>query len=413
MSSDPPMWADMIELTGDLRITIGPAAPGDREALLTYLDGLDPESRSHRALYETSRSRVDEFITQGRWYLVRTKGRVIGEGSFLPFTSDGAIVSFSVAAEWRRHGVASILVHVLLAMAAAEGLSWLECAIANDNVMLGFLKRLGFVPDTEMGDGWYELRLDPWASEKTLVVASCGGATRSGTPTGDDIQSVLDDGADAVHLPIYACRDALIVIQGRYQPRLSDLVGDSVPIVRRGGRLTIESVPVETMTRADIRRVTGVEPLSLADALTLTAGRAKLIGVERLDSLLPIVQELTRFRFEEVVISSHVGLLVSYAKELGVRTALLLGSQRVSPTPWAALRSKRFPAARLRWSGADFVAPRAQLLRPRFGVLRWTEHPALVWGVETDQEIARCLKSPRVVAIVTSRPDAAVALRER
>jgi glycerophosphoryl diester phosphodiesterase len=166
------------------------------------------------------------------------------------------------------------------------------------------------------------------------------------------------------------------------------------------------------MARAEIAEAIGVEPLLVADALVLTAGRPKLLEVEEPKSLLAISRELAGVRAREVVIDSFNDSVLRYAKRLGARTALAVAPRRFNPTLGVSPLSELFPAGGLWRCRADFVAPHARLVRPLPNVLRWSEHPAVVWGVDTDDEIERCLELG-VMGIVTPRPDAAVALRDR
>jgi len=95
-----------------------------------------------------------------------------------------------------------------------------------------------------------------------------------------------------------------------------------------------------------------------------------------------------------------------------VRAGLILG--RPKPKPYLRTRiSELFCMRRCHKARADFLVPHFKLLR--FGFLRRAERdskPVYVWTVNEEKEILACLQNRRIEAIITDRPDSAIAIRD-
>jgi glycerophosphoryl diester phosphodiesterase len=175
-------------------------------------------------------------------------------------------------------------------------------------------------------------------------------------------------------------------------------------------------LPVKDSTYAElVARVPGLatfaEALNVIPASCYLDVEIKVPGVEE-----AVLRELaTRRERGDFVITSFDDQVVTRVKELdpAVRTGLVLGEGRPKEGIVARL-SEFFPAGRLRRCAADVVIPNRTLLR--LGFLRRAARcgrSVWVWTVNDEGLMRRLLRRPEVGALITDRPQEAMALRAR
>lgn len=176
--------------------------------------------------------------------------------------------------------------------------------------------------------------------------------------------------------------------------------------------------PVAEQTRAEIAAATGHAPPLLAEVLALAHGR---IGVDvelKEGGYVPeVLAALTAARLDRdaLLVSSFLDAVVAEVGALapGVRTGLLVGTDRPGLNPVRTRLSELSPAARARACGAASVG--MHFLIASLGALERTHAAGLgafVWTVNRDDALRRFLADPRVEAVITDLPARALALRD-
>jgi GNAT superfamily N-acetyltransferase len=152
-------------------VVIRPVEPADLDALDTLLSGLDGPSRYrrwfsaatdvHRAAAWAAHPEANDAVG-----LVASAldGDLVGHGAFVAIDDVSAEVCFEVAAPWRHHGVAGLLLAELERQAQRRGIATLVAEVLPENAdMLAVLREHG--PCHEHNDGGVtEIRLAVAAS---------------------------------------------------------------------------------------------------------------------------------------------------------------------------------------------------------------------------------------------------------
>jgi GNAT superfamily N-acetyltransferase len=131
-------------------VSIREVRPGDEAAIVELLGGLDAESRFRRWFTGGVDIRgAEDWAAHpervaGVGLLAFIGDRPVGHGVLIPAGGGRAEVAFEVAAQWRRHGIASALLTRLLEEAAERGLREVYADVLPENAdMLAVLREHG------------------------------------------------------------------------------------------------------------------------------------------------------------------------------------------------------------------------------------------------------------------------------
>jgi glycerophosphoryl diester phosphodiesterase len=233
----------------------------------------------------------------------------------------------------------------------------------------------------------------------TLISAHRGSCGVDGLPAAERYRRAIALGVDYVEI------DARRTADGMYVTFHDDLTPS-----RRNTR---------ELTYAQLRDEVGSELLTLEEVLDIAAGRVGLHVDLKEDDCGPDIVRVVRERMSEsnFVVTTGGDAVIRRIKDQfpKVTAGLTLGRDLERWPPWRILGvrlSELFPGARLNRSRADFVAMHQQLARLR--MLRYTAArniPAWVWTVDDEVGIKRFSADPRVMTLITNRPDVALRFR--
>jgi glycerophosphoryl diester phosphodiesterase len=119
--------------------------------------------------------------------------------------------------------------------------------------------------------------------------------------------------------------------------------------------------------------------------------------------------------YDNFVIKSFHDRSVRKIKDIdpNIKVGLLLGKV-TGKFPLLSILTQLFPEYRVLRTGADFVAPHFRMLR--FGFLwrmKLLNTEVFVWTVNEERRLLKLLKSKYIAAIITDRPELALAIVER
>jgi glycerophosphoryl diester phosphodiesterase len=119
--------------------------------------------------------------------------------------------------------------------------------------------------------------------------------------------------------------------------------------------------------------------------------------------------------YDNFVIKSFNDRSVRKIKDLDpqIKVGLLLGKV-TGKFPLLSILAQFFPEYRILKTGADFVAPHFRLLR--FGFLwrmKLLNTEVFVWTVNEERRLMKLLKSKYIAAVITDRPELALAIVDR
>jgi glycerophosphoryl diester phosphodiesterase len=198
------------------------------------------------------------------------------------------------------------------------------------------------------------------------------------------LEAAIDLGCDMVEIDVRRTRDRKLVAV--HDPRI-------------GG------TPVAALDHAQLKaRLTPGQAPSLAELLERAQGRITLdIELKEDGYVEQVSRALARLPTEGYVVTSFQAPALAALRRAApaTRTGLLL-----RPTWHPGLER------RVHQSGADFLAPHARLARA--GLLSWAAdrgfQRSFVWTVNNRRALRTMLNHPRVAAVITDRPDHALAL---
>lgn len=246
------------------------------------------------------------------------------------------------------------------------------------------------------------MRLFGVTHDEPLVIAHRGGAGDAPENSLAAFDAAITAGCDAVELDVRRTADGVLVL---HHPR------------RRRG------TPLARLTYAELIRRSRHEPPRFEDAVDLCAARVGL-DVELKDegieaAVLDVLAQ--RFPGHRLLITSFHRSVIATVKTLDptIACGLLVGLARL-PVPL------RREVASAQWaidSGVDVLLPhqvlsRARAVRPQpppgvLGAAGEARLPVIVWTVNGERRMARCLADRRIAGIITDLPEAAGALRRR
>ncbi|MFC4784972.1 glycerophosphodiester phosphodiesterase [Nocardioides sp. MAHUQ-72] len=249
------------------------------------------------------------------------------------------------------------------------------------------------------------------------VLVSAHRAGWGGDPARENTRAALDavagGDADYVEVDVRRLGDGSLVL--RHDPW----------VAVDGVHLPLEALGAEELGSAD------PDALSLAEALTLLAGRARVhldlkmraAGADHgtAPHVLATSLAVQALGAENVLVTTGsvaaVRAVRAWSRAAGrdVRTALSVGGSVAGRPLGQQLRMRRdqlFPAARLERSGAGAVAVQHWLAR--LGVARHARRaglPLVVWTVDTPRGLRYWLRPGRAWLVTTNQPDLALAIR--
>lgn len=159
MAEYPAHLAHERRLADGRRVTIRPIRPDDEAAEQQFFDRLSVETRQLRFMkaVQAVNENLIRFFTHIDYdrhmaFVCEHEGRLIGEARYVA-NPGGASCEFGVvvADDWRRSGIAGLLMHALIDAARERGFATMEGLVLRSNrVMLRFVKALGFEAEAEL-----------------------------------------------------------------------------------------------------------------------------------------------------------------------------------------------------------------------------------------------------------------------
>ena len=138
-------------------VRIREVRPGDEVAIDQLLGGLDAESRYRRwFIGAVDINRAEDWAAHpervgGVGLLAFIGAEPVGHAVLIPAADGRAEVAFEVAAQWRRHGIATALLNRLLDIAADRGLREVYADVLPENAdMLAVLREHGEHAETRV-----------------------------------------------------------------------------------------------------------------------------------------------------------------------------------------------------------------------------------------------------------------------
>jgi len=182
----------------------------------------------------------------------------------------------------------------------------------------------------------------------------------------------------------------------------------------------IDNEPVSGLTHKDIQnrlRSKRIHLSTVEEILDFAKGTIKIdVDIKEQGYENELIDLITKqFGEDEFVVTSYNDSSLETIKRNypWIKAGLILGQQK--PENYIGTRfSELFPIKRCDNAKADFLVPHFKLLK--FGFLNRAKRnnkPVYVWTVNDGKMISGLLNDHRVDAIITDRPDVAVALRNR
>lgn len=234
---------------------------------------------------------------------------------------------------------------------------------------------------------------------KPIIIAHRGASAHARGNTLESFQKAVEFGADMIEFDVRRTKDGVLVAH-------HDLLIHGEPI----HELTYREI--ERRLQPDHMHVPTIhEILDLAHGKVGIDVEIKEPGYE--NQIIELV--LGRFEKDRFIVTSFNDFSLKTIKTRypWIKTGLILG--RPKPKPYVRTRlSELFPMKRCRAARADFLVPHARLLR--FGFLdraKRNNKPVYVWTINDQETMLKLLADTRVHGLLTDRPDAAVALRDR
>jgi glycerophosphoryl diester phosphodiesterase len=177
---------------------------------------------------------------------------------------------------------------------------------------------------------------------------------------------------------------------------------------------------IHVLRYAALKRELGAELLTVDEVIGLVDGKVGLhVDLKEGGQEVEVVKYIqARCMGGEVVFTTGGDVAVRAIKEQvpQARAGLTLGDDLEGAPPWRYLRvrlSELFPGRRLRRSRADFTAVHKRLAEVRVLDYCARAHMAAwVWTVDDEVEIDRFMRDPRVMVLITDRPDIALTFRK-
>lgn len=232
-----------------------------------------------------------------------------------------------------------------------------------------------------------------------LISAHRGNCGLERWPLAQSYERAIRLGVDYVEFDVRTTRDAVLVVHH--------------------DRVTPGGTEIGSLSWKEYAAEMGADALTVLELLELAAGRVRLhvdlkeIGSERA-ALEMVLMHAAASSFVITTLEDVSALFVKNTYP-DVRVGLSLGRGMEGERPWrtAAVRvSEVYPGARVAAGRPDFLAVHQRLARLR--LLRFCAArslPAWIWTVDDPVSLATFAHDPRVEAVITNRPDLALAIR--
>jgi glycerophosphoryl diester phosphodiesterase len=235
--------------------------------------------------------------------------------------------------------------------------------------------------------------------KKTMIVAHRGASSLARENTIESFKKAIGIGVDMIEFDVRRTRDQALIVHH-----------DEL----------MEGKPVKELTYDEISKMTTRQAFSVPtfeEVLKCTSGKIKLdVEIKEEGYEKEIVELLLKyFKKDQFVITSFYDSCIRKIKDdyPDTKTGLILGISKAK-NPILTRFSEFFPHKRCREAKADFLAPHWRLLW--FGFLdraKKENKPVFVWTVNDQRKIWKMLHDERIDAIITDKPDLAVALRQK
>lgn len=235
--------------------------------------------------------------------------------------------------------------------------------------------------------------------QKPIIIAHRGASAYIEGNTLESFRKAVECGADVIEFDVRRTKDHIFIV---FHDKL------------------IDDEPVSDLTHKDIQnrlRSKRIHLSTVEEILDFAKGTIRIdVDIKERGYENELIELITKhFGMDEFIVTSFNDSSLETVKRNypSVKAGLILG--RPQPTNYLRTRiSELFPMKRCNMARADFLVPHFRLLK--FGFLNRAQRnnkPVYVWTVNDGKMISGLLNDQRVEAIITDRPDVAVALRNR
>jgi glycerophosphoryl diester phosphodiesterase len=231
---------------------------------------------------------------------------------------------------------------------------------------------------------------------RPLIVAHRGASALAAENTLASFAKAIEIGADMIEFDVRRTKDGVMI--AFHDP-------------------AIAGHPIRELTHREANQLVsakGVAIPTVAEVLRLTQGRIRLdVELKEAGYEESVAGLLAQYlQPADFVVTSFNDRVIRTIKQIypEARTGLLLGKgQPYRPLPFSF--SELFPAGRVEACHADLVVAHYRLLKLGFlDRMRQKGLPVYVWTVDDPLLLQQLLRDPRVAAVITNRPDLALAL---
>ena len=234
---------------------------------------------------------------------------------------------------------------------------------------------------------------------KPIIIAHRGASAYAKENTMESFAKAIDLGADMIEFDVRRTKDHVLVVHH-----------DEL----------IEGKPVNGLTYKEMVKIARDQAFYITtfeEVLQYTSGKIRLdVELKEEGYEKEVVELLSRyFKKDQFVITSFLDSCIKRIKDdhPDIKVGLILGISK--PKTFILTRlSEFFPGKRGREAKADFWVPHWRLLW--FGFLdraKRENRPVFVWTVNDQKMIWKLLQDKRIDAIITDKPDLAIALEKR
>lgn len=235
--------------------------------------------------------------------------------------------------------------------------------------------------------------------QRPIIIAHRGTSGHAKQNTIESFRKAIEIGVDMIEFDVRRTKDKVLIA---YHDR------------------SIHEKPINQLTYREIEngfQSKQIHVPTIEEILDLAKGKTKIDLEIKEEGYENKLVELVAMYFDEgefVLTSFNDSSLRTIKSNYPrVKVGLILGK----PKPEKYIKTRLlelFPIKRCKMAKADFLVPHFRFLK--FGFLRRAEKnnkPVYVWTVNDERMILRFLNENRVEAIITDRPDVAVAMKNR
>jgi len=234
---------------------------------------------------------------------------------------------------------------------------------------------------------------------RSLIIAHRGASSLARENTIESFQRAIEIGVDMIEFDVRRTKDQVLIVHH-----------DEL----------MEGKSVKELTYDEISKMATGQGFSIPtfeEVLKYTSGKIKMdVEIKEEGYEKEVVELLSRyFGKDQFVITSFHDACIKRIKNNhpDIKAGLILGISKPEH-PIRTRISEFFPAKRCREAKADFLVPHWRLLGFGFlGRVKRENTPVFVWTVNDEKMIWKLLHDERIDAIITDRPDLAIALRNK